>query len=238
MRITNYTKEQVEAALENSKSIKEFMANIGIPVNNGNYRRAKMIVEQYNLELPKFDFAENARIQGLRIRISNDDFFAKGNKIVNGQVLKKRLIEEGRSDSCSECGQPPTWNNKPLVLQLDHINGDRFDNRRKNLRILCPNCHTQTETYSNRAGTKKYTYCSCGARKAKSSIRCNQCNSKHRIVSGKGLTIIWPDVNEIILLIRKTNYSQVARDLGVSDNAIRNYLKNRGIDPRSLQPMT
>lgn len=51
---------------------------------------------------------------------------------------------------CSECNQPPIWNNKPLILQLDHINGNKYDNSIENLRLLCPNCHTQTDTFSCR----------------------------------------------------------------------------------------
>lgn len=62
--------------------------------------------------------------------------------------LKKRLLKEGLiKNQCYECGIGPEWNNKPLSLQIDHINGVSDDNRLENLRILCPNCHAQTDTF-------------------------------------------------------------------------------------------
>lgn len=68
-----------------------------------------------------------------------------------GASLKQRLIDEGLiEDICSECGLGPTWNGEPITLQLDHISGDRTDNRLENLRVLCPNCHSQTDTWTGR----------------------------------------------------------------------------------------
>ena len=60
---------------------------------------------------------------------------------------------KGVKEECVLCGQNNIWNGKKLVLQLDHKNGNNKDNRIENLRILCPNCHTQTETYCR---NKKY----------------------------------------------------------------------------------
>ena len=51
---------------------------------------------------------------------------------------------------CSKCNNEGEWFGEKLVLQLDHINGISNDNRIENLRFLCPNCHTQTETYSSK----------------------------------------------------------------------------------------
>ena len=65
--------------------------------------------------------------------------------------LKRRLIKEGLlKETCYICGIGKIWNNKPLTLQLDHINGKNTDNRIDNLRLLCPNCHSQTSTFSGR----------------------------------------------------------------------------------------
>lgn len=68
--------------------------------------------------------------------------------LVHSSDLKKRLINSGKLlNICAICHQPPVHNGRPLTLQLDHINGIHNDNRIENLRILCPNCHTQTPTY-------------------------------------------------------------------------------------------
>lgn len=70
-------------------------------------------------------------------------------------TLKKFLVEEF-GEKCAECGQEGTWNNKPLVLQLDHIDGDSDNNFPKNLRLLCPNCHTQTENFGSKGQGSRY----------------------------------------------------------------------------------
>lgn len=70
---------------------------------------------------------------------------------LNGQVLKRHLLRAGLiKDQCEICGIPPIWNDRQLVLTLDHKNGDRCDNRLINLRVTCPNCHSQTETFAGR----------------------------------------------------------------------------------------
>lgn len=64
--------------------------------------------------------------------------------------LKHRLIAEGLKERrCEMCGGV-SWNGRPTPLELDHVNGRRDDNRLENLRILCPNCHAQTDTYRGR----------------------------------------------------------------------------------------
>ena len=68
----------------------------------------------------------------------------------------KRYLKEKCGDKCFECGQTSTWNNKPLVLQLDHIDGNSDNNLISNLRLLCPNCHTQTETFGNGGQGNRY----------------------------------------------------------------------------------
>jgi hypothetical protein len=98
--------------------------------------------------------------------------------------LKKKLIEEGYlEDVCVGCGNEGEWNGKPITLELDHINGDRYDNRFENLRILCPNCHSQTPTFRGRGSAveKESNNCvDCKCEILKASTRCSPCSKKHR----------------------------------------------------------
>jgi hypothetical protein len=70
-------------------------------------------------------------------------------KFNKGTLWSKRMgtyLKEVRGNKCEVCGITQ-HNGKPITFQIDHINGDRNDNRFENLKIICPNCHSQTETY-------------------------------------------------------------------------------------------
>ena len=66
-------------------------------------------------------------------------------------MLLKHKLKEYKCESCQITDQ---WNGKPINLQMDHINGNRKDHRLDNLRWLCPNCHSQTDTFCARNGNK------------------------------------------------------------------------------------
>jgi Zn finger protein HypA/HybF involved in hydrogenase expression len=80
----------------------------------------------------------------------NEEIFTENsrysNVIVKARIIKDNLLEY----QCNKCGIVDTWQGELIILDLDHINGDNTDNRLSNLRFLCPNCHSQTDTYKGR----------------------------------------------------------------------------------------
>jgi len=83
-----------------------------------------------------------------------EDIFCKNSTTPTG-YLKNIIIKENLIEYKCSCGIIDDWNNKLLILELDHINGDRTNNELTNLRFLCPNCHSQTTTFKGK-GIKKF----------------------------------------------------------------------------------
>jgi hypothetical protein len=91
-----------------------------------------------------------ALARGVRKRSFTDEqVFVENSPVYNGPALIRRLLARGWTYECAWCGLAE-WRGQRLVLHLDHANGVHNDNRFENLRLLCPNCHSQTETYCNR----------------------------------------------------------------------------------------
>ncbi|UGO46293.1 HNH endonuclease [Bacillus phage vB_BanS_Chewbecca] len=159
------------------------------------------------------------------------DILIENSTYSNTHRLKSRLISEGYLvEKCCKCGIGNEWNGKPLSLQLDHKNGNNTDNRIENLRIMCPNCHSQTDTYASknttgkRAKKKEDKFCTCCGAKisnnnTKSSGLCRVCSKKNR------RKVERPSIEILIEQIKEYGYAGTGRIYGVSDNTIRKWIK-------------
>lgn len=87
--------------------------------------------------------------------VSVEDIFCKESKASSSYVRKLILKKNLLPYHCSICGISASWNGKELQLQLDHISGDRHDHRIENLRWVCPNCHSQTDTFCGKNQRRK-----------------------------------------------------------------------------------
>ena len=146
--LSKYTDKEIKFLLESSSSFWDFCKKLGYTNKNGNtYSYIKR-----ELKLRNIDTDNYRRVQRNigRTKKKTDEEIFSPNSSYDRKDLKKKLIKENLLEyKCSECSIN-SWMNKPLSLQLDHINGINNDNRLFNLRFLCPNCHTQTDTW----GTK------------------------------------------------------------------------------------
>lgn len=79
-----------------------------------------------------------------------DDILAGKHPSYSSHKLRLRLFEAKLKDNKCECCGIIDWNGSPISMHLDHINGDHYDHRLENLRILCPNCHSQTDTHGSK----------------------------------------------------------------------------------------
>lgn len=149
-KISNLSKQELQSLVTSSNSLSEILRQLDLKTSSGNFRslKRKLIKEQIDFSNIK---TEKYKIHSFRKKIPLEEILVVNSNYSNPYKMKQRLIKEGLLLlECNICHIGPIWNNLPLNLQLDHINGIFNDNRLENLRMVCPNCHSQTETFAAR----------------------------------------------------------------------------------------
>lgn len=147
-----------------------------------------------------------------------------GSHAIKLQLFKFKLKEK----KCEKCGQDDMWCGEYLSLHLEHINGNNRDNRMENLKILCPNCHSQTSTFAgkkNKRGRKKYNIslnktCDCGQSITNRATMCKDCYHKKSQKVQRPLFIV------LVEEINRLGYVETGKKYGVSDNTIRKWFNS------------
>ena len=209
--------------VQNSYSMSDVARKLGYNNVNGNTGTLfKKRCKELNIDYSHFSNGKN------KIRRTEENIFCK-DSTANQQTLRSWYKKGEYSEyKCAICGINQ-WNNQPLSLRLDHINGYNHDNRLENLRWVCPNCDSQLETYcgKNRPIKEKSKCLKCG--KELSDSRAQYCRDCFNITQRK---VERPSREELKQLIRAKSFTIIGKQFNVSDNTIRKWCDNYNL-PRN-----
>ena len=245
--------EDFIALVKKSESLCDVVKHFGLSINgSGGFTVVKRRIKDLGIDCTHIAkiIREKRQKNFLMNRIASlDNILIENSTYASTHNLKKKLVRCGLlANCCSVCGIN-SWNGKHLSLQIDHINGVKTDNRIANLRLLCPNCHSQTPNYAGKKNEQPRAkhYClKCGSEitiYSKSGL-CSKCcleitHSQNRTTqesycinnkvlnSGSGTEINLKELENDILLL---GWEATGRKHGVCGNAIKKWAKKYGLN--------
>ena len=212
--IWSISKEEFQTLVSKCNTIADILRHFGMNNKGGNHHTVKRRAKYENIDLSHIVLGKGSN-KGKRFapRKTDEEYFCI-NSTTNRGSIKSRIIRNNLiPHECAGCGLKDIWNNKKISLQLEHKNGIPNDNRLDNLCFLCPNCHSQTDTYA-------------GKRFRKSA----------KIKKGRSGPKPWlrktdrPSKEELEKLINSIPMSSIAKTYKVSDNSVRKWAKSYGIE--------
>ena len=235
VRRVRFTRPELEEAIAESRSWAETLRRLGYRPAGGNPKTVQKYAARWRVNTDHFDPYASQRDHPHPARIPLAQILVKGSSYHRAH-LKRRLFAAGiKRPICELCGQGEIWRGEVISMILDHVNGVHDDNRLENLRIVCPNCAATLSTHCGRKNRSLQPERFC--------LRCGKAfrprDHRHRYCSracgtrwdrrGKprpgARRAIRPPREVLLQEIEKLGYSAVGRRYGVSDNAIRKWIR-------------
>ena len=208
-------KEELQKLVDNSQSLNEILRKQGKSISGA---ASKVLQKELNTYGIKYKFLP----QHISSKKDLKDILVENSTYYTSSDLLKRLFKEKIKEQKCECCGISEWLNKPITLQLHHINGNHNDNRLTNLKVLCPNCHSQTDNWGSK---KEKKHCpDCGKDIGRKSTYCRSCAPKHRADNGENKP---KRPSKEILLEEIKNYSfvELGKKYGVNEASVRKWCR-------------
>lgn len=233
-RRPRFTRDQLTEAVAASRSWSETLRRLEYRSAGGNWKTLQKYAALWGISSDHFD-PNGRRLIGIKnywpSRTPLEEVLIRDSSFSRSH-LKERLFDEGlKSRSCEMCGQGEIWRGLKMALILDHVNGTPDDHRFENLRVLCPNCAATLKTHcgrKNRLPKVECGFCGLAFRPTRRSQRycsaeCGSRQKRNRMRAGR--RVERPPYEQLIREIGETSYLAVGRKYGVSDNAIRKWVR-------------
>ena len=230
MFVPGYDEQELREVVARSKSLSEVLRHFGLRTAGGNHRQLRRWLERWNISTDHFDYrsdlprGERTPLEAILVEHST---FSRGH-------LKQRLYDEGLKERrCEMCGLGEEWRGRRMALILDHVNGVGDDNRIENLRIVCPNCAATLDTHCGRQN-RRYADRSClhcgesfrvrTPQQRFCSRRCNvNAHTPQRALAQR--RVERPPYEQLLAEVAAAGWSAIGRKYGVSDNAVRKWVR-------------
>lgn len=228
-----YSQDEARAAVADSLNFNEALRRLGMRSAGGNWRTLRKYAERWGISTDHFDAGAHRRQGVPRARRPLNEILVERSSYSRWH-LKRRLFEEGfKERRCEMCGQGELWRGRRMALILDHINGVADDNRLENLQIVCPNCAATLDTHcgkQNRTITERACE-GCGevfqpdARGQRFCSRTCYWRDQRGRPEPSTRKVERPPYNHLVREVRALGYLATGRRYGVSDNAVRKWLR-------------
>lgn len=218
-KLTKYNNEEISLILDNAESFSDVLRKLGYDsITTGNYKLVKGELKNRGIEVPIYKYVNK---NSCNFSKSNEELFVEYS-VTSRTNLKRRILRDNLIKYECECGNQGEWQGRKLILQLEHKNGNTNDDKLENLTFLCPNCHSQTSTFSGkntkREPNKKINKCKCGKIISPAAYICTDCYSKNNRITER------PSYEQLKSEIKETSQNKVAKKYNVSWRTIRKWL--------------